>query len=98
MKAILEFNLPEDQSEFELASKAGKMHSALWDIAQEVFRPARKHGYSNVQVQGVLDKANESVVVTGDEFKYETGTGDELIHQLEKLFYQILEERNIDLR
>ena len=34
MKAILEFNLPEDSVEYELASKASSMHSVLWDMDQ----------------------------------------------------------------
>lgn len=34
MKAILEFNLPEDNVEYELASKASSMHSVLWDMDQ----------------------------------------------------------------
>jgi hypothetical protein len=32
MKAILEFNLPEDNQEFELAAKALKMFGTLWDF------------------------------------------------------------------
>lgn len=34
MKAILEFNLPEDSHEFEVATKGGNMHSVLWDMDQ----------------------------------------------------------------
>jgi hypothetical protein len=34
MKAILEFNLPEDQTEYQIASDASKMFSALWDMKQ----------------------------------------------------------------
>ena len=34
MEAILKFNLPEDQTEFELASQGGNMHSALWEMDQ----------------------------------------------------------------
>lgn len=36
MKAILEFNLPDDQHEFELATQGANMYSALWDISQEL--------------------------------------------------------------
>jgi hypothetical protein len=36
MKAILKFNLPDDQHEFELATQGGAMYSALWDISQEL--------------------------------------------------------------
>ena len=34
MKAILEFNLPEDQDEYKLASSAGQMHGVLWQLDQ----------------------------------------------------------------
>ena len=34
MKAILEFNLPEDNTEFEMAVNASKMYSVLWEMDQ----------------------------------------------------------------
>lgn len=34
MKAILEFDLPEDSSEFDLACRAAKFHGVLWDLDQ----------------------------------------------------------------
>ena len=42
MKAILEFNLPEDQEEYEVANNASKMYLALWDIKQ-LFRSTLKY-------------------------------------------------------
>jgi hypothetical protein len=36
MKATLEFNLPEDQIEFDFATQGGNMHAALWEISQEL--------------------------------------------------------------
>ena len=36
MKATLEFNLPDDQNEFDLAVQSGNMYAALWDISQEL--------------------------------------------------------------
>jgi len=30
------FNLPEDQAEFDFATQGSNMHSALWDISQEL--------------------------------------------------------------
>jgi len=36
MKATLEFNLPEDQAEFDFAVQGSKMYNALWDISQEL--------------------------------------------------------------
>ena len=34
MEAILKFNLPDDTSEFEMATKGSDMHSALWEMDQ----------------------------------------------------------------
>ncbi len=36
MKAILEFNLPDDQDEYELANKGAKMYSVLWELDQSL--------------------------------------------------------------
>lgn len=43
MKVTLEFNLPEEEEEFDLACKAGKMASALYEIGQAL-RGAEKYG------------------------------------------------------
>lgn len=34
MKAILEFNLPEDQTEYQMANDASNMFSVLWGMKQ----------------------------------------------------------------
>jgi len=34
MKATLEFNLPDDNHDFELASRAVKWYSAMWELDQ----------------------------------------------------------------
>jgi hypothetical protein len=34
MKGILEFNLPEDQEDFNLANKGGKYYFVLWEMDQ----------------------------------------------------------------
>ena len=34
MKATLEFNLPEDQSDFDLSVNGAKAQSALWEMDQ----------------------------------------------------------------
>ena len=51
-KATLTFNLddPEDKANFKKAANANEAYLALWSIAQEIFRPARKHGYSGAQL------------------------------------------------
>jgi hypothetical protein len=45
MKATLEFNLPEDKELLDNALMAENYKAAFFEIWQEVFRPARKHGY-----------------------------------------------------
>ena len=90
MKATLSFNLPEERDEFETAVNAGKYKAALWEISQRVFRPARKHGYSNPHIQKLLDTAD-----TDD--MYEVAVGTELVSELEKLFYEILQEEGIEI-
>ena len=42
MKAIIEFELPEDIEEYEMANNASKMYMALWDIKQ-LFRSKLKY-------------------------------------------------------
>jgi len=36
MKAILEFNLPDDQQDFDLATSGLKFWSVLWDLDQSL--------------------------------------------------------------
>ena len=42
MKAILKYNLPEEEKDFNMVCKAGDMASALWDIEQYL-RSVDKH-------------------------------------------------------
>lgn len=44
MKAILEFNLPEDQEEYNTITKANGMFSVIWELKQNL-RSMVKHGY-----------------------------------------------------
>jgi hypothetical protein len=81
VKAILEFNLPEDQEEYDKCTKASNMSLALWHTAQDVFRPARKHGYNDVAIQLLLEKL-------GDD-------GYELVSLLEQKFWDICNAQGI---
>jgi len=103
MKTTIEFDLPEDREDLDLALKAGALYSSLWDVSQKVFRPARKHGYSNPQLQKLLDKlddltskhAKEDIDWPTDEYGPLSAT--DLISLLEKEFYTILDDQNIKL-
>lgn len=81
MKATLEFTLPDEKEEFELATKAVHFSIALSEIANEVLRPHRKHGYSDPE----LSKLCESDEVL------------EAIGLLEKKFYEILNENGVNI-
>lgn len=68
MKAILEYNLPEDQEDFIRATKALDMELALWDIANEVFRPARKHGYADQELNTLAENNTELIGLLEQKF------------------------------
>lgn len=97
-KASIHFNLPEEMQEFHDAVHAADYKLALWEIAQEIFRPARKHGYADAAIQKILDKTDEAVVVADvGGIMYEVGAGSELVNMLERKFYEILREKGIEL-
>jgi hypothetical protein len=75
------FKLPEEQHELDLALAAGKMASALHEITNEVFRPARKHGYQDESLQAMLN-AHPS--------------GVEIVARLEDLFHTIIREHDLN--
>jgi len=54
MKAKLEFDLPEEQPEFNLACKAGELHGNLWDLTEQI-RTWRKHGHRFKDADELLD-------------------------------------------
>lgn len=84
MKATLTFTLPDDEESFNYAVKGAEAHFALEDVRNCVFRPARKHGYSDSEINALLEKL-------GDD-------GIDLIHQLECRFNAILFDHKIDLQ
>lgn len=84
MKAKLEFDLEdvEDERSLKRALKANDYELALYEMQQKVFRPARKHGYGDASIQKILD---------------ENPACAELVEKLEQLFYDILEDYEINL-
>jgi len=81
------FNLPEERSSLLRTIKATDCYIAFFEIANEVFRPSRKHGYSDIELQ----KINE--YLEGDHAEV---VGD-VIGLLEKKFFNILEHYGINL-
>ena len=83
MKITMTFNMPDDASEHTLAMKASDLYLCLWDTTQEVFRPARNHGYSDAAITKCLEQCGEH--------------GEELVGLLEGKFHEILSERGVNL-
>ena len=59
MKAIIEFNLPEQQPEYDIHCQASKMFAVLWDFDQWL-RSQIKHGNRD-ELQEIRDKLHEFI-------------------------------------
>lgn len=62
MKAILEFDLPDDQSDFESAINGYKWESAMWEMNQYL-RSVTKYASdeTSAEVIEALDKARDEL-------------------------------------
>lgn len=86
---ILTFDRTEQEYEFNCALKGMDYKFALQDIANEVFRPARKHGYGDSEIQSCIETINKKL----DDTDYV----ERLVALLEQKFYDILNERNLNI-
>ena len=55
MKAIIEFNLPEDQREYEVMNQSNRVQSFLWDWSQQL-RSWDKYGHTFTSADDAVDK------------------------------------------
>ena len=58
MKAIFEFNLPDDMNEYAVMNQASQMQSFLWDFSQQL-RAWRKYHHDFKDADDALDKIRE---------------------------------------
>jgi hypothetical protein len=58
MKATFEFNLPEDQREYEIMNQANRTQSFLWDWSQQL-RSWDKYGHTFTSADDAVDKIRE---------------------------------------
>jgi len=95
MKGKLEFDLdePSDRLAHKRCVSATDAYIALHEIANKVFRPARKHGYDDKRLNELMETSREII----DKDGCETRLGYEIISVLEDRFYKILEEYNVNL-
>jgi len=52
---MIKYALPEEDAEMKLALKASSYQQVLYRMSQEIFRPARKHGYDNAKLQALMN-------------------------------------------
>ena len=60
MKLTLEFPLPQEQAEADLAFNAGKWYSLLWDVDNKI-RNALKYGHKYKSADDALKKIREFI-------------------------------------
>ena len=100
-KCTLEYNLPEDQEDLDCALNGHKYKYVLSDIAQEVFRPARKHGYPDTRLQSLIEKLDELVEayapVDWPKDEYGPMNATDLVGLLEKLFHETIDRQGVSL-
>lgn len=75
-----------ERQEVVLMLKAQSFKTALNEIQEKIFRPARKHGYRE-EIEELIKKCGQD--------KEEGPYGDSLIGLLEKEFYNILKDYEI---
>jgi hypothetical protein len=56
-KVIIEFNLPEEQEEFQDALNGTKNAIKFSEVWEKLFRPRHKHGYNNSKLQDLIDSS-----------------------------------------
>ncbi len=81
MKFKLELE-SDDIEQLDHFVKGPDAHAALHDIWQEVFRPARKHGYPCIKLNKLVE---------------ETEGAEEIIGALEEHFWNLVNERGLQI-
>ena len=89
MKITIETTDSDDRAELKRMFSASEVYTALWEISQEIFRPARRHGYADPNISKFFD---EKLVPEGEVIARE-----ELVSAFEKKFYEILEANGVNL-
>jgi hypothetical protein len=89
MKATLEFDLdnPDDVYKYQSSTLSEKMRLALFDVGNEIFRPARKHGYTDQKIRELIDACGVN--------SEGCSNGEELISALEGLFFKIMNSNGL---
>ena len=88
MKIILEY---DNQDEAIPALNGWKLQAAIDEVGNEVFRPARKHGYGDTEINTILAHLDSLC----EENKTPEGLwATDLIAALERKYWEIVNERD----
>jgi hypothetical protein len=68
MKIKFEFNLPEDQREYEVAQQANKMQSFLWEFSQQL-RAYEKYGHNFTDANNAVSRIREEFYRILDNYR-----------------------------
>ena len=63
MKVILEFELPDEQEEYDTCMNAVDNEIRLNEIWEQVFRPYLKHGYSDQKLTKLVDSKDGQYIM-----------------------------------
>lgn len=63
-KAMLSFTLPEEREEFEDAQNGWKYKNQVEEIWNQVFRPYYKHGYSDQELNKLLNTKEGNLIMS----------------------------------
>lgn len=96
----LKFNLPEEREECDNAMQAGKYSGFLWDVENEVFRPARKHGYPDTAINNLINILDDLVEKHAAEDHPKDQFGGQLnatalIALLESMYFKLKDQNEI---
>ena len=68
---ILDLSKEEDAHEYELFKRMVNMDRLLTFVEQDIFRPARKHGYPDREIQDLLGENGEELIGKLEKAYYE---------------------------
>lgn len=83
LKITFDFEDNADRAQLQRTVNATAAYVALQEIGEQIFRPARKHGYMDKRIDDLLTEL-------GDK-------GLELLELLERDYREILSDNSIDL-
>lgn len=90
-KAILEFNLPEDQDDFEMAHKGADYHNALFTFKEAFLRTEIKYGPSPEFVHQCQNEMGNSTLMVEPEVVHA------VLEAVRTKFFETLSDCDVEL-